>query len=263
MEKETKTYLESLFGLEGKVALVTGGNGGLGLAIAMGLGRAGAKVVIGARNEDKNKKALDMLHEEGVEAIACKMDVTREEEVKSAVDTAIEKYGSLDILVNNAGISRPAAAHQLNETTWSQVIAVNLTGVLVCSREVVKVMKGTRERPAKIINIGSAYSRFGGAYVSAYAASKGGVVQLTRSLAVEWAPRNICVNAILPGWFDTEMTAPLKMAPDSLKGIIKRTPFGRFGKPDEVAGAAVFLASSASDFITGACLWVDGGYSAV
>lgn len=261
MEKEIKTYLESLFSLEGRVALVTGGNGGLGLAIALGLGKAGAKVVIGARNEEKNKKALDILHEEGVEAIACKMDVTREAEVASAVENTVERYGALDILVNNAGVSKPAPAHQLNEATWNQVIAVNLTGVLICSREAVKVMKGTKERPAKIINIGSAYSRFGGAYVSAYSASKGGVIQLTRSLAVEWAPRYICVNAILPGWFETEMTAPLKMAPDSLKSIIKRTPFGRFGKPDELAGTAVFLASSASDFITGACVWVDGGYS--
>lgn len=261
MEKENKTYLESLFGLDGRVALVTGGNGGLGLAIALALGKAGAKIVIGARNEAKNKKALDALHEEGVDAIACKMDVTHEADVSAAIEAAIEKYGSLDILVNNAGISRPAPAHQLNETTWNQVIAVNLTGVLICSREAVKVMKGTKDKPAKIINIGSAYSRFGGAYVSAYSASKGGVIQLTRSLAVEWAARHICVNAVLPGWFETEMTAPLKIAPDNLKNIIKRTPFGRFGKPEELAGAAVFLASSASDFITGACVWVDGGYS--
>jgi 2-deoxy-D-gluconate 3-dehydrogenase len=123
-------------------------------------------------------------------------------------------------------------------------------------------MKGARNRPAKIINVGSAYSKFGGAFVAAYSASKGGVVQLTRSLAVEWAPKNICVNAIVPGWFETEMTAPMRMVPDSLKNIIKRTPMGRLGLPDELAGAAVFLASPASDFITGICLWVDGGYSA-
>jgi len=255
------SHLESLFGLSGRVALVTGGNGGLGMGMALGLGRAGAKLAIVGRSEQKNARAEGMMREEGIEAVALKGDVTRVADVREVIARTVDQFGALDILVNNAGISRPTPATQITSASWDQVMEINLKSVLVCSQEAARVMKGARNRPAKIINVGSAYSKFGGSFVAAYAASKGGVAQLTKSLAVEWAPKNICVNAIVPGWFETEMTAPLRMVPDSIKSIIKRTPMGRFGLPDELAGAAVFLASPASDFITGVSLWVDGGYS--
>lgn len=259
--ENTSTYLEDMFSLDGRVALVTGGNGGLGLGMALGLGRAGAKVLIAARNGDKNAAAEGTLREEGIEAGSIKCDVTQSNDVRSAVALAVDKFGSLDVLINSAGVSRPAPANQITTKQWDEVLNVNLRGTLNCSQEAFRVMKGTKERPTKIINIGSTYSMFGGAFVAAYGASKGGVVQLTKSLAVEWARKHICVNAIMPGWFETDMTAPIRMVPDTIKTIIKRTPMGRLGQPKEVAGAAVFLASQASDFITGACLWVDGGYS--
>lgn len=254
-------FIEKQFGLSDKVALITGGNGGLGLAIARGLGAAGAKVVVLGRNEEKNKEAEGKLLEENIDAISVKADVTKAQEIRQAVARALDKHGGLDILVNSAGITMASPAHQVTEPQWSSVISTNLKGTLLCCREAYRVMKPRREEPAKIINIAGIYGALGGSFVVAYAASKGGVIQLTRSLAVEWAPKNIRVNAIVPGWFETAMTAPIRMAPDSAKVIMRRTPLGRFGKPDEIAGTAVFLASRASDFITGACIWVDGGFS--
>ncbi len=254
-------FLEKQFGLSNKVALVTGGNSGLGLAIAKGLGSAGAKVVIMGRNEEKNEQAEGKLLEENIDAVAVKADVTKAQEVRNALAKAMDKYGGLDILVNSAGITMASPTHQVTEPQWSSVISTNLKGTLLCCQETHRMVKPSREEPAKIINIAGIYGVLGGSFVAAYAASKGGVIQLTRSLAVEWASKNIRVNAIVPGWFETAMTAPIRMVPDSAKGIMRRTPLGRFGKPDEIAGAAVFLASRASDFITGACIWVDGGFS--
>jgi len=254
-------FLEKQFGLNNKVALVTGGNSGLGLAVAKGLGAAGAKVVILGRNEEKNERATGKLLEEGIDATAVGADVTEAREVRQAVARALDKYGGLDILVNSAGITMASPAHQVTELQWSSVISTNLKGAMLCCQEAYRVMKPSRENPSKIINIAGIYGTLGGTHVAAYAASKGGLIQLTRSLAVEWAPKNIRVNAIMPGWFETAMTAPIRMVPDSAKSIIRRTPLGRFGKPDEIAGAAVFLASGASDFITGACVYVDGGFS--
>ena len=233
----------------------------MGLAMARGLGKAGARIVIVGRSEEKSSRALGGLLEDEITAIAVKGDVTQVNEIRNAVAVAMDKFGSLDALVNSAGVSMAIPAHQMTDAQWSTVISTNLKGTLMCCQEVFRVMKGTKEKPAKIINIAGMYGFFGGAFVSAYSASKGAVVQLTRSLAVEWAPRNIRVNAIVPGWFETAMTAPIRMAPDTARGILRRTPIGRFGLPEEVAGAAVFLASRASDFITGACISVDGGFS--
>lgn len=254
-------YLKNKFGLENKTALVTGGNGGLGLAIAKGLGMAGAKVVIIGRNDEKNRKSEAELVEQGTQVYCVKADVTQSKDVRHAVAMAMDRFGSLDILVNSAGITMAAPAHQMTESQFGEVMSTNLKGTLLCCQEAYKVMKGIPQSPTKIINIASAYGFFGGAFVSAYSASKGGVIQLTRSLAVEWASKNIRVNAIVPGWFETAMTATMRMVPDSVKNIIRRTPLGRFGAPDEVAGTAVFLSSRSSDFLTGACIVVDGGYS--
>jgi len=233
----------------------------LGLAMAKGLGKAGARIVIVGRSDEKNSRAHGELLEEEITAIAVKGDVTQVNEIRNAVAMAMDKFGFLDVLVNSAGVSMAIPAHQMTDAQWSTVISTNLKGTFMCCQEVFRVMKGTKEKPAKIINIAGIYGFFGGSFVSAYSASKGAVVQLTRSLAVEWAPRNIRVNAIVPGWFETAMTAPIRMAPDTARGIIRRTPLGRFGLPEEVAGAAVFLASRAADFITGACISVDGGFS--
>ncbi len=257
----TTEYLLGQFGLEEKVVLVTGGNSGLGLAIAKGLGKAGAKVAIVGRNEEKNTGAEGVLLEEGIEAMALKADVTKSGEIRQAVARTVDKFGALDILVNSAGITLAVPSHQVTESQWSNVLSTNLKGTLICCQEAYRLMKGTRDDPAKIINIASAFGFFGGSFVAAYAASKGGVVQLTRSLAVEWGTRHIRANAIVPGWFETPMTAPMRMVPDTARGIIRRTPLGRFGLPDEVAGTAVFLASKAANYITGASIWVDGGYS--
>ena len=254
-------YLKRQFGLDGKVALITGGNSGLGLAMAKGLGKAGANVVIIGRNEDKNSRAQGELLEEAINAIAFKADVTQINEIRHAIAMAVDKFGSLDVLVNSAGVTMAVPAHQMTDLQWSTVISTNLKGTLLCCQEAFRVMKGAREKPAKIINVAGVYGFLGGSFVSAYSASKGAVVQLTRSLAVEWAARNIRVNAIVPGWFETPMTATIRMAPDTARGIMRRTPLGRFGLPEEVAGTAVFLASKAADFITGACISVDGGFS--
>jgi len=233
----------------------------LGFAIASGMGMAGGKVAILGRNEDKNDDALGKLIEENIEAISIKADVTQPKEIRQAVARTVDKFGGLDVLVNCAGIALAAPSHQLTDSQWTSVISTNLKGTFMCCQESYRVMKGARDDPARIINIASAFGFFGGAFVAAYAASKGGVVQLTRSLAVEWAPKHIRVNAIVPGWFETAMTAPMRMVPDTARGILRRTPLGRFGLPDEVAGTAVFLASKASNYLTGTTIWVDGGYS--
>lgn len=255
-------YLMDVFGLSDKTAFVTGGNSGLGLSIARGLGRAGANIVIAGRNEEKNKLAQESLIEEEIEVKTVVADVTKSGEVRHAIAGAMDTYSSIDILVNSAGITMASPAHRITEPQWAEVLNVNLKGTLLCCQEAGRVMKGTTENPAKIINIAGLYGFFGGSFVAAYAASKGGVVQLTKSLAVEWARRYILVNAIVPGWFETTMTAPMRMTPDTARGILRSTPLGRFGAPDEINGTALFLASRASNFITGSCVWVDGGYSA-
>ncbi len=272
----------NLFDLSGKVAFVTGGNGGIGLGMAAGLVRQGASVAIAARNKDKMKAALSALSDAGAQvttgltpaqarathgssarprAIAVSCDVLDKASVKSAVDDTVRQLGGIDILVNNSGTSRRAAELQdLSQDDFELVVDVNLNSV---HRVSVAVFPHLRARGAgKVINIGSMMSVFGSPYASAYSASKGGVVQYTKSCAIAWAKYKIQVNAILPGWVHTDMTAAfLKMFPDREAEISKRTPAGRWAEPDELAGAAVFLASRASDFVTGAVIAVDGGFS--
>ncbi len=250
----------NMFDLSGKTAIVTGGNGGIGLGIAMGLARAGADVVVAARNRDKTAGALEQLRGVGVRALGLSTDVAEEASVAAMVEATMEEFGGIDILVNNAGIGIRKAPQDYTLEEWNRVIDINLNGVFLCSRDVYPHM--AKEGGGKIINIGSMTSIFGSDWVASYSSSKGGVVQLTKSLAVAWASDNIQVNAILPGWIHTDLTAPIKTnSPQRYDFIESRIPHGRWGEPDEMAGTAVFLAAPASDYVTGVSIPVDGGYS--
>jgi len=249
-----------MFDLSGKTALVTGGNGGIGLAMARGLAQAGATVVLAGRDAGKSAAAVQDLQAQGLRAGAIEADVTDEASVQNLFALLQQRHGTLHILVNNAGtnIRKPPQALSLQE--WNQVMDTNLTSAFLCSRAAHGPMQAAGG--GKIISIGSMMSLFGAPYASAYGASKGGIVQFTRGLATAWAADNIQCNAILPGWIDTELT---RKARDQVQGlnerVLARTPAGRWGRPQDLAGIAVFLASPASDFITGTAIPVDGGYS--
>ncbi len=249
---------QKMFDLSGRVAVVTGGNGGIGRAIALGLAGAGAAVAILARNEEKNRATLAELEKLGVPACAIKLDVTHRDELAGAMAAAEKKLGPVDILVNNAGVAIQRPSLKLEAQEWDRVIETNLNSCFFLSQIAARTMV-SRKR-GKIINIASEYSRFGGAGLISYASAKGGLVQMTKTLAVELARHNVQVNAIVPGWIKTDMTVPAQSGP-FYDEIILRTPAGRFGEPEEMAGTAVFLASHASDFVTGAIVYVDGGFA--
>ena len=249
---------KKLFDLSARVAVVTGGNGGIGRGIALGLAQAGSAVAVLARNEEKNQSVLDELNALGVPALAVRIDVTKRGELQPALGKVEEMLGPINILVNNAGIVALGGILDLDSEDWDRVVETNLNSCFLLSRLAARSM--VRQRLGKIINIASEYSRFGSGFAPAYSASKGALVQLTKSMAIELAPFNIQVNAIAPGWIDTEMVAPVKTMPLH-EEIIARTPAGRFGSPEEIAGTAVYLASRASDFVTGTTLFVDGGYA--
>jgi 2-deoxy-D-gluconate 3-dehydrogenase len=246
------------FDLTGRVAVVTGGNGGIGRGIALGLAEAGAGVAILARNEEKNRSTLRDLESFGVAAMAVRVDVADRDALEPALAEVERRLGPVDVLVNNAGIAVVKGALDHTPEEWQRVLDVNLTACFLLSRIAARSM--IRRKRGKIVNIASEYSLFGSGFVTSYSAAKGGLVQLTKSMAIELAPMNVQVNAIVPGWIDTDLTAVVKTMP-LYQEILTRTPAGRFGRPDECAGAAVFLASSASDFVTGASIFVDGGYS--
>jgi len=247
-----------MFDLSGQVAVVTGGNGGIGRAIALGLAEAGAAVAILARNEKKSRAVVDELAKAGAAAIAIQLDVTRRDDLRPAMEQVESKLGPVSILVNNAGIAIMGSALKFKAEDWDRVIETNLNSCFFLSQIAGQSM-AARKR-GKIINIASEYSLFGAQNVIPYAAAKGALVQTTKSMAIELAPHNVQVNAILPGWIETDMTALVQSGP-MFREIIMRTPAGRFGKPEETAGAAVFLASHASDFVTGSIVRVDGGYA--
>jgi 2-deoxy-D-gluconate 3-dehydrogenase len=249
-----------MFDLKGKVAIVTGGNGGIGLGMARGLAKAGARVVIAARNKEKSSAAVRELQALGAGALAVGVDVTQEKSVDAMVGETVKQCGGLDILVNNAGINIRKPAQDLSLEEWRQVLDTNLTSAFLCSRSAYPHMK--RGGAGKIINIGSMLSIFGAAFAPAYGASKGGIVQLTKSLATAWARDNIQVNAVLPGWVDTDLTREARKVIQGLnERVLAGTPAGRWGGIDDFGGIAVFLASSASDFLTGTAIPLDGGYS--
>ena len=249
-----------MFDLNGKVALVTGGNGGIGLGMALGLARAGARVVVVARDARKSEEAVAALRAAGSDAFALSADVTDEAAVAKLFDDAAARCGRLDILVNNAGTNIRKPVDQLSLAEWNQVMDTNATSAFLCCRAAYPHFK--RAGGGKVINIGSMLSIFGAAFAPAYGASKGAIVQLTKSMATAWARDGIQVNAILPGWIVTALTdAAREQVPALTERVVSRTPAGRWGQPEDLAGIAVFLASPASDFITGTAIPVDGGYS--
>jgi 2-deoxy-D-gluconate 3-dehydrogenase len=251
---------ENPFDLTGRVAIVTGGNGGIGLGIAEGFARAGASVVVVGRNAAKNAAAVAALEALGADATAIAADIADEASCRAMVDAALARHGRVDILVNNAGINIRKNAEAYTFAEWRGILETNLTSAFVCSQLVHPAMK--RAGGGKIINIGSMMSIFGASFTAPYAASKGGLVQLTRALAVGWAADNIQVNAILPGWIDTELTRGGRRDIAGLhERVLARTPAGRWGDPVDLAGPAVFFASAAGNFVTGTALPVDGGYS--
>ena len=245
------------FDLKGKTALVTGGNGGIGLGMAKGLAQAGATLAIAGRDKAKNSAALKEL---GVNAVALEGDLREERAARSVVDEAAKRLGRLDILVNNAGTNIRKRPEEYSLEEWKLVMDTNLTSAFIASHAAYPHLK--RAGGGKIVNIGSMMSIFGAAFVAPYGASKGGIVQLTRALACAWARDNIQVNAVLPGWIDTALTQRARKDIAGLhENVLRRTPAGRWGEAKDLAGIAVFLCSQASDFITGTAIPVDGGYS--
>ena len=252
--------MNTLFDLSGKVAVVTGGNGGIGLGMATGLAQAGATLVVAGRDENKNQAAVAQLQALGATALAVPVDVQSEVSVHALVEQAVKHFGRIDIWVNNAGMNIRKQPQDYELAEWNKVLQTNLTSAFSCSQAVYPEFK--KNGGGKIINIGSMMSLFGASFATPYAASKGGLVQMTRAMACAWAPENIQVNAILPGWIDTALTRQARVDVKGLHArVLERTPAKRWGLPDDFAGIAVFLASSASDFLTGTAIPVDGGYS--
>jgi 2-deoxy-D-gluconate 3-dehydrogenase len=250
----------NLLDLSGRVAIVTGGNGGIGLGMAKGLAGAGAAIVVAGRNGAKNQAAVNELEAAGAKAAAIEVDVTSEDSCRALVAGAAERFGRVDILINNAGTNIRRQPQEYAVAEWQTVIETNLTSAFILSQaaypEMVKAGGG------KIINIGSMMSIFGASFAVPYAASKGGIVQMTKALATAWAKDNIQVNAVLPGWIDTDLTRQARIdVPGLHERVLARTPAGRWGDPGDFAGIALFLACRASDFITGTAIPVDGGYS--
>ena len=249
-----------MFDLKGKVAVVTGGNGGIGLGMARGLASAGARVVIAGRNQEKSEAAVAELRELKCDALAIAVDVTDPASVEFLFAQTVSQCGRVDILINNAGTTVRKAPQDLSLDEWHLVMETNVTSAFLCARSAYPHFK--QAGGGKIINIGSIFSNFGAPFASAYGASKGAVVQLTKSLASAWAIDNIQCNAVLPGWIDTDLTRQARKEVDGLnERVLARSPSGRWGRTEDFAGVAVFLSSGASDFVNGTALLVDGGYS--
>ena len=248
------------FDLTGKVAVVTGGNGGIGLGMARGLARAGASIAVVGRDAGKSARAVSEIEAIGAIAVAIEADLTESEAHPRMAETAAERLGGIDILVNNAGTNIRKRPEDLGEDEWRTVMDTNITSAFLASKACYPFMK--RAGAGKILNNGSMMSIFGAPWAPAYAASKGGMVQLTRALATAWADDGIQVNCFLPGWIDTALTRRARQEVEGLHDrVVARTPAGRWGSADDFEGIAVFLASRASDFVTGAAIPVDGGFS--
>jgi len=251
--------IPALFDLTGRVAVVTGGNRGIGRSIALGLAEAGAAVAVFGRSQEKNQQVLAELKKMGVPSLAVNVDVTDRASLEPALNRVEKELGALSILVNNAGnVSLSGGVLNEKPEDWDNVIETQLNAVFLLSKLAAASM--LKHKRGKIINLGSMYSYFGSGLIPSYSAAKGAIIQLTKSMAIELAPHNIQVNAIAPGWIETDMTAPVRSMPMNDE-ILARTPAARWGQPEEVAGTAVYLASHASDFVTGTTIRVDGGYA--
>ena len=248
------------FNLSGRVAVVTGGNGGIGLAMAEGLASAGADIVIAARDSKKGAKALTILQGFDVRSTFIQVDVRDPRSISDLVESVVRELGGVHILVNNAGTNDRKQPEEYALEEWQTIIDTNLTSAFVASQKVYPHM--SRAGGGKIINIGSMMSIFGASFTVPYASSKGGIVQMTKGMACAWAKDNVQVNAVLPGWIDTTLTREARQQVEGLHDRVEaRTPAGRWGVPGDLSGIGVFLASSASDFVTGTAIPVDGGYS--
>lgn len=253
--------VQDMFSLKGKVAVVTGSSSGLGITFAQALAEVGANIVLAARRVDKLNEVADTITKLGVKVRPIQCDVSQQNQVQSLVDETIKTFGRLDIVVNNAGVAAMSPATDISVEEWNRVVSINLTGTFLCARTAAKQMM--KRGGGKIVNIASIYGAVGDVFpASPYYATKGAVINLTRDLAVEWAPFKVNVNAIAPGFFPSEMTEGIFADPHYLEYINKQTPLGRTGNAEDLKGAVVFLASSASDYVTGQTIFVDGGWTA-
>ncbi|MBN1423017.1 SDR family NAD(P)-dependent oxidoreductase [Candidatus Fermentibacteria bacterium] len=251
----------SMFDLTGKTAIVTGASQGLGVSYARGLAKAGCDLVLAARSLDKLEEVANEIRQWGHRALPVKMDVTRVEDIQSAVEKAVSEFGHIDVLVNNAGISAVHEAEDMSEREWNDVISTNLTGVFHCAQSVGRVMIG--QKYGKIINIASMYAFVGSSYVpqASYTASKSAVLGLTKELAVEWGPKGVHVLALAPGFFRSDQTIwAFENNKELGEKLLHKVPLGRMGRLEELEGTIVYLASSASDYLHGQALVLDGGF---
>jgi NAD(P)-dependent dehydrogenase (short-subunit alcohol dehydrogenase family) len=250
-----------IFKLDGRVALITGGNRGLGFAMAQALAEAGADVVVTSRQQEKAKEsAATLARATGRHALGLAVDVTHAEQVESMVQAVVKEFGRIDILINNAGINIRKPIEEFDEVSWDLVQDTNLKAPFLCSRAVARYMK--EQRYGRVINVSSMLGIVALPERGAYCSSKGGLLQLTKVLALEWASYNITVNALCPGPFATELNIPVMSNPQASQFFLNHIALGRWGQPEEIKGAIVFLASNASSFMTGAALVVDGGWTA-
>ena len=250
------------FSLAGKVAVVTGSSRGIGRAVAEGMAGAGAAVTVNGRNPESTQAVAGAIAAAGGKSLAVPADVGKVADIDRLIKSTVATFGRLDILVNSAGISpHYKPAETMTEAEWDEVIAVNLKGVFLCCQAAGRVM--IPQKSGRIINISSIGGQVALPRLVAYCAAKGGIDQLTRVLAVEWAPHHILVNAISPGYIDTDLTKGLRQNPARRDALLRQVPLGRLGKPDEIAGAAIYLASDAASYVTGQTLDVDGGWLAM
>jgi 2-dehydro-3-deoxy-D-gluconate 5-dehydrogenase len=249
------------FSLAGRSGIITGAAGGIGAGMAKGLMEAGAEIIIADINQEALEATAQDLAKDGGRVIPVYLDIRSEDSIQALADRAVAEFGKIDFLFNNAGTIHRSPTEQFPKDKWDEGLAINLTGPFLLSQAVARVMI-EQKRKGKIVNTSSLIAVQGGKTVPSYAATKGGLTQLTKTMCNDWAQYNILVNAIGPGWVETEMTAPLRSNPERMPAISGRIPLGRWAKPEDFAGVAVFLASDASDYITGQVIFVDGGWLA-